>query len=49
METKADAPKATAPVEAPKPSAPRKPAAWQQKAKVEANAEPLVMVETQNK
>lgn len=49
VETKADAPKATASVEAPKPNPPRKPAAWQQKTQVEANAEPLVMVETQNK
>ncbi len=49
VETKADAPTVTAPAETPKPSTPRKAAAWQQKAKVDANAEPLVMVETQNK
>lgn len=49
VETKADAPKATAPVEAQKPKAPRKAAAWQKNAKEDALAEPLVMVETQNK
>jgi ribonuclease E len=49
VETKADAPKAAAPAEAEKPKAPRKPAAWQKKANEEATAEPLVMVETQNK
>jgi len=49
VETKADAPKATAPVEAEKPRAPRRAASWQNKAKEEATAEPLVMVETQNK
>ncbi len=48
VETKADAPKAAAPADAGKPKAPRKPAAWQNKAK-DAVAEPLVMVETQNK
>ena len=49
VETKADAPKANASVETAKPSAPRKAAAWQQKAEANASAEPLVMVETQNK
>lgn len=49
VETKAEAPKGEAPVEAEKPRAPRKAAAWQKKAKEEAPAEPLVMVETQNK
>ncbi|HSI38696.1 MAG TPA: Rne/Rng family ribonuclease [Methylotenera sp.] len=49
VETKADAPKATTPAEAEKPRAPRKPAAWQKKTKEDAAAEPLVMVETQNK
>jgi ribonuclease E len=49
VETKADAPKVTTPVEAEKPRTPRKPAAWQKKAKDDAAAEPLVMVETQNK
>ncbi|HSI44190.1 MAG TPA: Rne/Rng family ribonuclease [Methylotenera sp.] len=49
VETKADAPKVAAPVEAEKPKAPRNPAAWQKKAKEDAAAEPLVMVETQNK
>lgn len=49
VETKADAPRITAPAETPKPSAPRKAAAWQKKANEDASAEPLVMVETQNK
>lgn len=49
VETKADAPKATVAVEAEKPRAPRKAAAWQKNAKDEASAEPMVMVETQNK
>ncbi len=49
VETKADAPNVTVPVETPKPNTPRKAAAWQQKTKVDTNAEPLVMVETQNK
>lgn len=48
VETKADAPKA-APVEEVKPKAPRKAANWQKSTKVEASAEPLVMVETQSK
>ena len=48
VETKADAPKATS-VEEVKPKAPRKAANWQKNASVEASAEPLVMVETQNK
>lgn len=49
VETKADAPKATVAVETEKPKAPRKPAAWQKQAGDETPAEPLVMVETQNK
>ena len=49
VETKADAPKANGSVETAKPAAPRKAAAWQQKAAANASAEPLVMVETQNK
>ena len=50
VETKADASaKAVTPLEVAKPSGPRKAAAWQQKAKEDANVEPLVMVETQNK
>jgi len=48
VETKADAPKA-APVEEAKPKSPRKAANWQKKTKDDASAEPLVMVETQNK
>lgn len=48
VETKADAAKAVV-IEEAKPKAPRKAANWQKKAKEEANAEPLVMVETQNK
>jgi ribonuclease E len=48
VETKTDAPKAT-PVEEVKPKTPRKAANWQKNTKVDANAEPLVMVETQNK
>jgi ribonuclease E len=49
VETKADAPKASVPVETEKPRALRKAASWQKQAKADANAEPLVMVETQNK
>jgi ribonuclease E len=49
VETKADAPKASAPVESKEPRAPRKAATWQKQAKADATAEPLVMVETQNK
>ena len=49
VETKADAPKTQPVAEAEKPRAPRKPAAWQKKADESASAEPLVMVETQNK
>lgn len=49
VETKADTPKVTAPVATEKPRSPRKPASWQKPAKAEAAAEPLVMVETQNK
>ena len=37
VETKADAPKVTAPVEAEKPRAPRKAASWQKNAKDEAS------------
>lgn len=48
VETKADAPKAVV-AETPAPSAPRKAAAWQKKAKEEISTEPLVMVETQTK
>ncbi|NOT16071.1 MAG: Rne/Rng family ribonuclease [Methylotenera sp.] len=47
VETKADAPKVMVAEEV-KPRAPRKAANWQQ-AKTEDSAEPLVMVETQNK
>jgi len=49
VETKADAPKAAVTAEAEKPRAPRKQASWQKKAEGESTAEPLVMVETQNK
>ncbi|MES2180924.1 MAG: Rne/Rng family ribonuclease [Pseudomonadota bacterium] len=49
VETKASTAKVAEPVETVKASTPRKAAAWQQKAKEDANAEPLVMVETQNK
>ena len=49
VETKADTPKAVAPVTAEKPRAPRKAASWQNKAQDNASAEPMVMVETQNK
>jgi ribonuclease E len=49
VETKADAPKAAVATEADKPRAPRKAAAWQNKAQDAAGSEPLVMVETQNK
>ncbi len=49
VETKADAPKVTAPAEAEKPRTPRRAATWQKQAKAETSAEPLVMVETQNK
>lgn len=49
VETKADAPKAAAQVEEEKPRKPRKAASWQKQAKEETSAEPLVMVETQNK
>ena len=48
VETKTDAPKA-APVEEVKPKAPRKAANWQKNATADVSAEPLVMVETQNK
>jgi ribonuclease E len=49
VETKADAAKVSVAVEAEKPRAPRKAASWQNKAQDSAAAEPLVMVETQNK
>jgi len=49
VETKADAPKATAPAEEEKPRKPRRAATWQKPAKEDTAAEPLVMVETQNK
>ncbi len=49
VETKADAPKVATPAETEKPRAPRKAASWQKKNKEESSAEPLVMVETQNK
>ncbi|MDP2072158.1 Rne/Rng family ribonuclease [Methylotenera sp.] len=49
VETKADAPKAVVLAEAEKPKAPRKAAAWKKNAIEDTNAEPLVMVETQNK
>ena len=49
VETKADAPKATVPAEEEKPRKPRRAATWQKQAKEDTTAEPLVMVETQNK
>jgi len=49
VETKADTPKAAAPAEEEKPRKPRRAATWQKQAKAETTAEPLVMVETQNK
>jgi ribonuclease E len=49
VETKADASKVVASVEVEKTRAPRKAASWQKNAKDEASAEPMVMVETQNK
>ena len=49
VETKADAPKVDAPIQAEKPRAPRKAASWQKQGSEQANAEPLVMVETQSK
>jgi ribonuclease E len=48
VETKADAPKASSSEEF-KPKAPRKAANWQKNLKEDTSAEPLVMVETQNK
>ena len=48
VETKVDAAKAVVLEEA-KPKAPRRAANWQKKANEEASAEPVVMVETQNK
>jgi ribonuclease E len=49
VETKADAPKAAAPAEEAKPRKPRSAATWQKQANQDTSAEPLVMVETQNK
>jgi len=49
VETKADAAKAAVPVVEEKPRTPRRAASWQKQAKETAAAEPLVMVETQNK
>lgn len=49
VETRADTHQSTNPAPADKPRAPRKTAAWQKKAAAESSAEPLVMVETQNK
>lgn len=49
VETKADVAQATAPATEEKPRAPRRAASWQKQANEAATAEPLVMVETQNK
>jgi ribonuclease E len=49
VETKTDVAKVTAPVDAEKPSKPRRAASWQKQAATDTTAEPLVMVETQNK
>lgn len=49
VETKANAPQATQASEVEKPRAPRKAASWQNKAQDTGAAEPMVMVETQNK
>ena len=49
VETKADAPKVATPAETEKLRAPRKVASWQKNAKDTVSAEPMVMVETQNK
>lgn len=49
VETKADVAQATAPATEEKPRAPRKAASWQKQTNEAATAEPLVMVETQNK
>ena len=49
VETKADAPKVEAIVEAAKPKTPRRAANWQKKAEAAEAEAPLVMVETQNK
>jgi ribonuclease E len=49
VETKAEAVVISAPVEAEKPAKPRRAASWQKSKAVETTAEPLVMVETQNK
>ena len=49
VETKADAPQITVSAENEKPKAPRRSAAWQKQLNEDVTAEPLVMVETQNK
>ena len=49
VETKANTSIAAAPAEEEKPRKPRKAASWQKQVNAEATAEPLVMVETQNK
>ncbi|MDP3088943.1 MAG: Rne/Rng family ribonuclease [Methylotenera sp.] len=49
VETKADTSNAIVPNELEKPRSPRKVASWQKNAQDEVNAEPMVMVETQNK
>ena len=49
VETKAEAVVISAPVEAEKPAKPRRAASWQKNKTAETTAEPLVMVETQNK
>jgi len=49
VETKADAAIVAAPVAEEKPRAPRRAASWQKQTSETAAAEPLVMVETQNK
>jgi len=49
VETKAEAIVVSAPVETEKPAKPRRAASWQKNKSAETPAEPLVMVETQNK
>ena len=49
VETKADVSTVTALVEEEKPRKPRKAASWQKQVNADTSAEPLVMVETQNK
>jgi ribonuclease E len=49
VETKANATIVSAPVETEKPKKPRRAASWQKQAAADVSAEPLVMVETQNK